>query len=72
MLPPGVSPVDPFTFGRTELESHLTASLGVAFRLVGELELTARVQNLTDEEYQEVAGYPAAGRRFSGGLRWSL
>ena len=41
-------------------------------RLEGGLELTLRLHNLSDERYQEVAGYPAPGRRLTGGLRWRL
>jgi outer membrane cobalamin receptor len=34
--------------------------------------VTFRAQNLADEEYEEVAGYPAPGRRLMAGLRLGL
>jgi vitamin B12 transporter len=64
--------VDPVTFQRVELGSHLTANLGLGFELHGAFELLLRVQNLADESYQEIAGYPAPGRRVTGGLRFRL
>ena len=47
------------------------AKLDVALRwhLHKHLEVFARVENLTDEHYQEVFGYPALGSGFYGGLR---
>ena len=64
--------VDPTTFERVELGSHVTADLSLACELLTGLELLLRVRNLADESYQEVAGYPAPGRRVTGGLRWTL
>ena len=64
--------VDPTTFGTVELDDHLTASLSLACQLLDSLEVLLRVQNLADESYQEIAGYPAPGRRITGGLRWRL
>ncbi len=63
--------VDALSFERKELGSYLTANLGLSYDVVGGLEVTARVQNLADREYQEVDGYPAPGRRFMAGLRWT-
>jgi len=31
-----------------------------------------RVENLTDEQYEEVFGYPSAPRRFSAGVRYTV
>jgi vitamin B12 transporter len=64
--------VDPVSFERIELDSHLTGNLALAYELLRGLELTLRLHNLSDERYQEVAGYPAPGRRLTGGLRWRL
>ena len=64
--------VDALTFGRIETESYTVAHLGGAYRLFGDFELTVRVMNVADEEYQEVDGYPAPERRFVGGVRWSM
>ncbi|HSL19075.1 MAG TPA: TonB-dependent receptor [Methylomirabilota bacterium] len=64
--------VDPTTFERVELGGHITADLSLACELVAGLEVLLRVRNLADESYQEIAGYPAPGRRITGGLRWRL
>ena len=54
--------IDPVTFARTRIGSYVSAHLGVSYELIAGLEVTARVQNLADEDYEEVAGYPASGR----------
>jgi vitamin B12 transporter len=64
--------VDAVSYERTRLDSHLTGNLAVGYEVLQGLELTLRVQNLADERYEEIAGYPAPGRRLSGGLRWRL
>ncbi len=64
--------VDPVTFARTEASSYLTLNLAVAWRTSGGLAFTARAVNVLDEEYEEVLGYPAAGRRFFAGARWDF
>jgi len=64
--------VDPVTFERVELSSHLTGNLSLAYELLEGLEVLARLQNVADEDYEEVAGYPAPGRRVAGGLRFRL
>ena len=62
--------VDPVSFERVRLDDHLTVHLGVAVEVASGTELTVRVVNLLDRAYQEVAGYPAPGRRLMAGLRW--
>jgi len=64
--------IDPATFGRITAGGFVTADLALAYRLVPQLELTFRVQNLTDRSYEMVAGYPSPGRRLMGGLRASF
>ena len=64
--------IDPITFERISMEDHVTGDLAMGFEVLPGMELTLRIQNVTDTRYQEVAGYPAPGRRFSGGLRWKL
>ena len=61
---------DAASFERIRLPGHLTADLALALELVDGLEGTLRVHNLADRRYQEVAGYPAPGRRLTAGLRW--
>lgn len=64
--------IDPISFERTELSSHFTAHLSLAYEVIEGLEITLRAYNLADREYEEIAGYPAPGRRITGGLRWKL
>jgi len=58
---------DPVTRRRLTTPSFLRVDLFTRYDL-GVLEPYARVENLTDRGYEEVRGYPASGRRFSGGL----
>lgn len=57
---------------------YTTVDVGGAFRLLGrwglleKLELTARVQNLLNQNYEEVQGFPALGTNFLVGLRASF
>ncbi len=64
--------VDPLNFGRISVGGFVTANLALAWRVLPPLEVTLRMENLTDRAYEAVAGYPAAGRRFIGGLRASF
>ncbi len=61
--------VDPETFERTTAEDYFTVDLALAWEVMSQIELTLRVRNLFDEEYQEVLGYPAPARRIMGGIR---
>jgi TonB-dependent vitamin B12 receptor len=61
--------VDPETFERTTVDDYFTVDLALAWEVMTQLELTLRVRNLFDEEYQEIMGYPAPTRRIMGGVR---
>lgn len=65
--------VDPITFGRAENEDHLRIDLAARWKVLTWLAPYARVQNMADEDYQEVLGYPAPGRTLIGGvaLEWN-
>jgi vitamin B12 transporter len=62
--------VDPVTFERVENDSYYVVDVAVAWKAWQKLAVTGRVLNLFDQDYQEVVGYPAPGRRFMVGLRW--
>jgi outer membrane cobalamin receptor len=64
--------VDPETFERVENESYYTVNMSVAWQPWTTLAITARALNIFGEEYQEVLGFPAPGRRFMAGLRWDF
>jgi vitamin B12 transporter len=61
--------VDPITFERASAPSYTTADFSLAYSLWNGIEVTGRVLNVLDEEYEEVLGYPASGRRYFFGLR---
>ena len=61
--------VDPITFERAEAGSYTTGDIALAYSLWDGVEVTGRVLNVLDKDYQEVLGYPAQGRRYFFGLR---
>ena len=61
--------VDPLTSERTQADSYTTANIALAYSLWNGVEITARVLNVADEDYQEILGYQAPGRRYLVGLR---
>lgn len=60
--------LDPVTYAVAKNESFTTADLIFHYPL-GNTSPYVRVENLTDESYQEILGYPAPGRRFIVGIR---
>ena len=58
-----------FPASTVELPFYTKLNLAVRWQVQKHLELFARAENLTDERYQEVFGFPALGRGFYGGLR---
>ncbi len=58
------------TLGTVELPAYAVLNLAAQFRVSGGLELTGRLENLTDSEYQDVWGYGTAGRSGYAGLRY--
>jgi len=59
---------DAATFQRTENPYYLRVDLAARWRALEWLAPYARIQNVTDEEYEEVLGYPAPGRTLIGGV----
>lgn len=52
-----------------EREGFVTANLNAAWRLSDRVELTARVENLADETYEQLLGYGEPGRSGYVGVR---
>lgn len=50
------------------LQDYTTVDMGLRFDLTEKAELSLRVSNLFDQDYQEVSGYNAPGRAFYLGL----
>jgi vitamin B12 transporter len=61
--------IDPSTFERGEADSYTTGNVSLAYSLWNGVEITGRILNVADTEYQEILGYPAPGRRYMFGLR---
>jgi vitamin B12 transporter len=62
---------DLFPYGNVTNEVHTIADLTLRYTF-GAITPYVRVENLTDERYDEVFGYPSAPRRFSGGVRYTV
>jgi vitamin B12 transporter len=63
---------DRVDFGLAEGEDYLVARLYGSYELSSSLNIFGRVENLFDEEYEEVDGFPALGIGVFGGLRYSF
>jgi vitamin B12 transporter len=62
--------VDAGTFRTIDGEDFTVARLYGEYRLNDRLAVKARLENLLDERYEEVHGYPAIGFGAYGGLEW--
>jgi vitamin B12 transporter len=60
---------DAIDFSGTPLDDYAVLDLSVAYAFNETFELYGRVENATDEDYQEVSGYNTAGRSVYGGVR---
>ena len=54
-------------FGR--IEGYVTGTVRASVPVGEHLELFGRIENLTDEDYQEIFSFAAAGRAAYGGVR---
>jgi vitamin B12 transporter len=55
-----------------ELDAYTVVDLAAAWKLTPSLELTGRITNLLDEEYEEILGFVRPGRAVYAGLRGSF
>lgn len=62
--------VDAATFARIDGEDYVVARLYAAWSVGARLTLRVRVENLLDEHYEEVHGFPQLGRGVYGGAEW--
>ncbi|HEX5046807.1 MAG TPA: TonB-dependent receptor [Gammaproteobacteria bacterium] len=60
---------DALDFSNTPVDDYEVLDLSVAYSLGKTWELFGRVENATDEDYQEVNGFNTAGRAVYGGAR---
>jgi outer membrane cobalamin receptor len=56
---------------RRTVGAHELLGLGAAWRFAKPWELRLRVENLLDEEYETLIGFPGPERSVRAGLRWS-
>ena len=64
-------PVPPFQ-ERVELDSFTLVTIAGSYRVLDNLELYARVENATDEDYEEIYGFVAPGRTAIAGVRYNF
>jgi len=62
---------DLFPYGNVTNQARTTADLTLRW-VAGDLVPYVRVENLTDERYEEVFGYPSMPRRFTAGVRYTV
>ncbi|MDT8395201.1 MAG: TonB-dependent receptor [bacterium] len=56
-------------WGDVTLEEYTLVDLAASYQITDRVELTGRVQNLLDEEYEEAAGYGVPGRAAYVGIK---
>ena len=54
---------------RVEIDAYTVVNLAASWKLTKSLDLTARVTNLFDKEYEEILGFVRPGRAVYAGLR---
>lgn len=65
--------VDPVTFSRNAYNpGYAKVDLAGSYRLTARVAAFGRVENLLNQDYQEVLGYPAYRLNFSAGLRFRI
>lgn len=63
------SDIDPITFNRTRVPGYIVVNLSTAYKLTEHATVTARIANLFNEHYEEVAGFGEPGFSMYGGLK---
>jgi vitamin B12 transporter len=60
---------DALDVGGVRLDDYDVVDLSASYSLNARFEIYGRIENATNESYQEVAGYNTAGRSVYGGVR---
>ena len=58
-----------YTSERVDIDAYTLVDLAASWKLTRSLELTGRITNLLDEDYEEVLGFSRPGRAVYAGLR---
>ncbi|HVS51037.1 MAG TPA: TonB-dependent receptor [Opitutaceae bacterium] len=64
--------IDARTFATIDAEDYTVARLYAAWQATPRLALKARIENLLDESYEDVNGYPALGLGAFAGAEWKF
>ena len=67
-----VMDIDGGTFLRIQGDDYAVLRMFGDYRITEHIKLFGRIENLLDEEYDEVDGYPAPSRGIYGGLGFSF
>lgn len=62
--------IDAQSFARVSGDDYWVARLYGSYQILESLTAKARIENLLDEDYEEVNGYPALGIGLYGGVEW--
>lgn len=68
----GREDVNASTFATIDGEDYFVARVYVSWKISSQLTLTARIENLFDESYEQVHGYPQPGIGVFGGVQWKF
>jgi vitamin B12 transporter len=63
---------DGFNPVRVELPDYMLINIAASYKLLSYLELTARIDNLLDKQYEEILYYGTLGRAFYAGINFTL
>jgi len=64
--------LDPVTFSRIRVDSYVRVDLAYSFALTEQLKLFARIDNVGNAQYEDVAGFETSGRAYYGGVRFDF
>lgn len=60
------------TFAMIDGGDYFVARVYASWEINSQLTLTARIENLLDESYEQVHGYPQPGTGIFGGVQWKF
>ena len=60
------------TFAQIDQEDYTVTRIYGAWQVTKRLAIKARLENVLDEQYEQVNGYPALGFGAFGGVEWKF
>jgi vitamin B12 transporter len=64
--------LDPLTFSRASNDAYWVADVGATWQASARWAPFGRIQNVSDESYEEVLGFPAPGRTLIAGIEVAI